>query len=243
MPSALVHTARLLVVAAPLNTLLKLAALPAPSHFFTQALQKLGRTAPRLVVAADKATPELVKQLQALSKANEELAVVLATEQVPGVLQHSICRSRCRSTEGKLGGWHNSWVCLSLHWLASNPPVGAHTPACYLHDHAQTASPWADFFLAPTSPPISPRSSPVQRQLDDYGLTLDCTCKQELLIDDPKASGCLWKNVVHQGSCSSPYGHIHACGSLRPSQHCGMESIQDKGLHATGCADKAHGCD
>ena len=30
----------------------------------------------------DKATPELVKQLQELSKANEDLAVVLATEQV-----------------------------------------------------------------------------------------------------------------------------------------------------------------
>lgn len=82
MPSALARNALRLVVAAPLNALLKLAALPAPSHFFTQALQKLGRTAPRLVVAADKATPELVKQLQALSKANEELAVVLATEQV-----------------------------------------------------------------------------------------------------------------------------------------------------------------
>jgi protein disulfide isomerase len=71
----------------------------------SKALQKLGRATPRLVVAADKASPELVQQLQALSKANEDLAVVLATE---------------------------------------------------------------------------------QRQLDNYGLTLDCTCKQELLIEDPK---------------------------------------------------------
>lgn len=47
-----------------------------------QAMQKLSRTAPRLVVAADKATPELVKQLQELSKSKEDLAVVLATEHV-----------------------------------------------------------------------------------------------------------------------------------------------------------------
>lgn len=46
-------------------------------------LRKLGQS-PRLVVAADKESPELIEQLQKLSKSND-MPVVLATEQVSGL--------------------------------------------------------------------------------------------------------------------------------------------------------------
>ncbi|KAI7841633.1 hypothetical protein COHA_004653 [Chlorella ohadii] len=80
-------------------------------------LRKLGQ-APRLVVAADKEAPELIEQLQKLSKSND-MPVVLATEQA----------RRCSSLQ----------------------------PARKL-----------------------------LRLLDNYGLKLQCTCKNELLIEDPK---------------------------------------------------------
>lgn len=120
-------------------------------------MQKLSRTAPRLVVAADKATPELVKQLQELSKSKEDLAVVLATEQVGCNLLASVT---------------------SRGWQFCDAPF--HAQGC-IAAHQATPHRLAS---TPTQPIWN--SNPAQRQLDNYGLSLDCTCKQELLIDDPK---------------------------------------------------------
>lgn len=177
-------------------------ALPPPP---LQALQKLGRATPRLVVAADKATPDLVKQLQALSKANEDLAVVLATEQVPPSARccNFGSRKQAASFSARFAGSG------MMHLLAPGalhaPPAPEQPRHCpipssicprfvrSMQDRARASASTACTAackLARQSQLINTplASLGLQRTLDSYGLTLDCKCQQELLIDDPQVN-------------------------------------------------------
>lgn len=51
----------------------------------------------------------------------------------------------------------------------------------------------------------------LQRLLDNYGLKLDCSCKNELLIEDPKVGGRAATRVVVSSSNCRCAAHGHAC--------------------------------